>query len=147
MATKTKKAPQGVESKLIDERRIEINGQVYEYERLKLPPTRCCLACVRLYKGEVFTSDFDVRDVAILEDGRTDCTCEDFIYRSGPAGKECKHIVACRDRGLLAEVEHEIREAVIADQEHDAAWLAQQESMRWDAEYADGDFAHLEEAA
>ena len=115
---------------IIDDRRIVINDTTYEYERLHLPPTRCCLACVRLYKGEPFAG-MDVIDVALLDNGRTDCTCEDFTYRRAPSGQECKHIIACRSTGLLSEESaYAADEIVLQDADVDytthAAYLAEQ---------------------
>lgn len=39
--------------------------------------------------------------VAVTQDGRHHCDCPDFLNRSGPAGRACRHIIACTMVGLL----------------------------------------------
>ena len=135
-ATRTSKP---VVSEMVDKDILRINGVEYVVERLVLPAARCCRQCVRLHKGEVFTPSHKTMDVAILDNGRTECDCEDFIYRAGPEGRECKHITACRAAGLLAD--EPTAEAEFFEQDADAEWQLQMEMehLRYDTEYLDSD--------
>lgn len=124
-----------VSSELLSQDVLLINGVEYFIERLVLPATRCCRSCVRLHNGEVFTPTHKVIDVVVLDNGRTECDCEDFIYRASQQGRECKHIIACRDVGLLAD--ETLPSEEFFEQDADAEWQFQMELEH--LHYADDD--------
>lgn len=79
---------------LRDESTIEINGREYTYAIGESG------SYVRLYCGDPFGDNFEIYDVALMADW-LECTCGDFTFRGSKTGRQCKHIVACRECGLI----------------------------------------------
>jgi hypothetical protein len=79
---------------------VEINGTRYAY-RAWTDHTSMSFRHVRLFRNDGF--DGKVIDCFLFRDGREDCQCEDFTYRSGPAGQRCKHLSALASLGILGD--------------------------------------------
>ena len=79
---------------------VEINGTRYAY-RVWTDYTSMTFRHVRLFRNDGF--DGKVIDAFLFRDGREDCECEDFTYRSGPAGRRCKHLEALAVLGILGD--------------------------------------------
>lgn len=76
--------------------RITDDSRKRFYAFRRLPAERGVLAAVELLSDAV-----EQYRVEAHEDGRYDCACGDFQYRSGPQGRPCRHIMACLLLGLL----------------------------------------------
>lgn len=100
---------------------IAINGKRYEW--CHCGPGDGVHSHVRLSIGDPFTDEFEVYDVVQFEAGYFECSCADFIYRSGPTGFLCKHIAGCRKCGLLeCQPAFSEKEKVELDNWHDDGW-------------------------
>lgn len=105
---------------LVAEDIIAINGRNYCFETVA--PSDGISCHVRLSYGDPFTDGFEVYDVAVMESGYYECSCADFIYRSGPGGWLCKHVRGCRDCGLIGPVGWTEREMNEQSAAHDDGW-------------------------
>ncbi len=88
-----------------DSATLQINSDMYEVTKMPLDEASCVCQAVRLVKANMYGMDGDpvTYDVSVLPAGYYECTCADHIYRSGPAGRLCKHIQACLDNKLIRQ--------------------------------------------
>jgi hypothetical protein len=77
--------------------RITIDGKAYFAQRLEVDPRTGCRALVRFVRIDTGS----ISDVSIQANGLEDCSCGDFVFRSGPVGKRCKHIRTAAEMGWL----------------------------------------------
>jgi len=78
---------------------LSINGKRYAYRTISRSTTSMTCTHVRLFQQDGFTGS--TYDCVLFRDGREDCDCADFTYRSGEAGRRCKHLQALADLGVL----------------------------------------------
>lgn len=74
---------------------LQINSTYYRLTRQRPAPATAKLAW-RLEK-----QSSEIIDVAVMADGRLSCTCGDFAWKAGKENRDCKHIAALREQGLL----------------------------------------------
>ena len=101
MAKKPRVIKRTLDFELLTPDKIRINDTKYRYERL--PPTPNILGAVRLFKDE--REDDPNKTITLISAGNYDCTCADFIYRGAGDGRECKHIIAVRELGIMFQIE------------------------------------------
>lgn len=85
---------------------IAINGKFYNYDVLDIDDVEV-LGLVTLQIGSPFMDDFETYDVSLHLGGYYECTCADFTYRGSKSGVLCKHVVACRECGLIENIQLE----------------------------------------
>lgn len=91
--------------------KIDIGGQLYEYT----PTPAGDLGSAEMSRVKICRLDPETpraRPVRVyycrsFADGSLDCTCPDYLYRSRPNGRMCKHIAALTDFGIVQELEPE----------------------------------------
>lgn len=133
--------PEPVVSRLLGEQHLTINGKVYDFG--VCVPEEGYKAHVRLSVGDPFSDDFEIYDVVLLEAGYYECTCADFIYRSGPSGYLCKHIRACRDLNLMNTPSVTEKEAADLDRDYDDGWSVADKDGNVYVNVATGEVEHL----